>query len=135
MLKALNLLLPYFKIIIPRNQTIFNWKRGVLQKKKKVKEKLHACKTDSQQSFLCVKHNNLYGKKHQAVVKQCWWLALAAVGHLLSHSHECCGRLTGILNLITLIANKIERKKGRRNNKICLKTKNEINNCEADVNP
>lgn len=107
----------FFLILIPKNQAIFKWRQGILQKKKKVKQRFDTCKIDSQQSFLCVKHNNLYGKKHQPAVKQCWWLALAVVGHLLSHSHECCRRLTGILNLITPISNKIERKKGERNNK------------------
>lgn len=105
------------KIVIPKNHTLFNWRQGELQKKKKVKQKFDTCKIDSQQSCMCVKHNNLYGKKHQAAVKQCWWLVLAVVGHLLSHSHECCGRLSGILNLITPMSNEIKRKKRAGNNK------------------
>lgn len=42
---------------------------------------------------------------------------MAILGHLLSDSQGCCGRLTGILKLITPISDKIERKKGAGNNK------------------
>lgn len=104
-LKTLKILF-YFKIAMPRNHTIFNWRQGVLQKK--LKQNFDKCEIDSQQSFMCVKHNNRYANKHQAAIKQCWWLGYCKTFIFLFPL--MLGRLTGILNLITLVSNKIERK-------------------------